>query len=294
MPRILWPYDDNWFNKDKDFSEHDPGKHYDLQFEQLISIIQRREKWLLTTFGERVDIWLRILPSDPNFEPCSCRNNSRGQSPGNCYICYGTGAIGGYQKLTLDNLATVRLDQARNHISPIDHDGKRLISNREVEAWDRDRVLTGWDIDTGRWLMRFPMAPRYKELSERGKIEKESVDTCWFFSPVKLDESDFFIRQNGRRYKFVQVFDSTWRGHITHTQFQSQIVDPEDIIYSVGVKGSSLTSFETDSNLEIQEQLSHEVPIVSADTSLGSEFLETFDFATLFSYKKRSRKGFRR
>jgi hypothetical protein len=294
VPRVIWPNDHDFYPDDDAMGRHDPGKHYGLQFEQLISVIQRREKWLLGVFAEKVDIWLKILPSDPNFRPCSCRNNHRGQSPGSCYICYGTGAIGGYQRLTLDNLATIRLDLARNHISPIDDDGKRLISNREVEAWDRDRALSGWDVDAGRWLMRFPMAPRYKELVERGKIEKEDVSNCWFFCPLKLDESDFFVRANGRRYKFIEVFDSTWRGLITHTQFTAQIVDEEDIIYSVGVKGSSVSTFESDPNLEIQEELAQEIPILTMDTSLGEEFLETFKFEELFSYKKRNYTRFRK
>jgi hypothetical protein len=295
MPKITWTStgDDDFYPDDDALGRNDPGKHYTLQFEQMKDIIQVREKWLLGVFGEKVDIWLRILPSDPTFQPCSCRLNERGQAVKDCFICYGTGALGGYQKLTIDNLAIIRMDTSRNHISPIDHDGKRLVSNREVEAWENSRVLTGYDVSAAKWLMRFPMAPRYKELTDHGKDEKETVSNCWFFSPIRLDESDFLVRENGYRYKFIDVSDSTWRGFITHTQFTAQVVHPSDVIYKVGVRGASVANFETDSDLLIQEQLAEEIPNILGDTSIGEGFFDTFDFNSLFSYKRKGRKRFR-
>ena len=285
MPHIRWPYGHNLFDDDQN-QEYDPGHMYPMQFEQLTDIIQSREKWLLNVFSEPCDIWLRILPGDPNFIQCSCMDTNRSQSKQDCFICYGTGAVGGYEKLTLDKLASIRLDLSRNHISPIDDDGKLLISNRELASWDESRIMDAYDINTGKWLVRFPMRERHQELATHGRREREAVDNCWFYSPIKLDDRDFFVRTNGRRYKFKNVSDSTWRGKTTYTSFIAEMVDYQDAIYSVGIRGASVSTLETDPNAQIQEQLAQEVPILPTD---GSEdiFIQTFDFYKLFNGNSR-------
>jgi len=292
MPHIRWPYDHDWYPDDEASDRNDSGHMYPLQFEQLTDIVQGREKWLLNVFSEPCDIWLRILPGDPNFTQCSCMDANRGQSKQDCFICYGTGAVGGYEKLTLDKLATIRLDLSRNHLSPMDDDGKLLVSNRELAQWDESRLMDSYDIGTGKWLVRFPMRERYQELAQHGRRERETVGNCWFYSPIRLDDRDFFVRANGRRYKFKDVSDSTWRGKTTHTSFTAEMVDYQDAIYSVGVKGASVSTLETDPSGQIQEQLAQEVPILPTS---GTEdiFIQTFDFYKLFSNNRTRSSRFR-
>lgn len=283
MAKLVFPWDHDWFPDDDASSRHDPGRHYMLQFEQLTDVMQRREKWLLGVFAESVDIWLRILPSDPNAVPCTSYNNDRGQSHQDCLLCYGTGMLGGYIRLTLDTLSVIRLDQARNCNSAIDGDMKRLISNREDSQWDESRYQSFYDINTGLWLVSFPQTPRNKELMDHGLRQREDFSSCWFFSPVRLDDRDFFIRNNGIRYKFKDIADSTWRGKVTHTQFSAVAIDFDDIIYKVGIEGASVTGFELSDSPIIQEQIAQEHPIFSLDTSTENDLIFSFDFSSMFS-----------